>query len=211
MADVFDAEPSDELRELLAIDGNNECFDCATKSPIWASVNLGIFLCINCAGIHRSYGTSISRVRSITLDTWPPAHLSAMRLGGNEAFRTFLEAKESLASAHDRYYSHTAELYRLRLRALVDNRPPPDDLTAADIERIAAPAVTTRSLSVSSTPAVWSPDGPTCERCNTAFTATRRRHHCRRCGLCVCAQCAPEVCVCVCVRACVRARVCVSE
>ena len=38
--------------------------------PDWASVNFGVFLCINCAGIHR--GMSISKVRSVRLDSWSP-------------------------------------------------------------------------------------------------------------------------------------------
>jgi Arf-GAP/SH3 domain/ANK repeat/PH domain-containing protein len=34
----------------------------------WVSINLGIILCIECSGIHRSLGTHISKVRSLTLD-----------------------------------------------------------------------------------------------------------------------------------------------
>ena len=38
--------------------------------PEWISVNLGAFLCPECAGCHRNLGTHISRVRSIKLDNW---------------------------------------------------------------------------------------------------------------------------------------------
>lgn len=38
--------------------------------PRWASWNLGIFLCIRCAGIHRNLGVHISKVKSVNLDTW---------------------------------------------------------------------------------------------------------------------------------------------
>lgn len=40
------------------------------SDPDWASVNLGVFVCINCAGIHRRLSVNVSRVRSIRLDTW---------------------------------------------------------------------------------------------------------------------------------------------
>lgn len=40
--------------------------------PRWASWNLGIFLCIRCAGIHRNLGVHISRVKSVNLDSWTP-------------------------------------------------------------------------------------------------------------------------------------------
>lgn len=38
------------------------------KDPKWVSVNLGITLCIECSGVHRNLGTSISKVRSLELD-----------------------------------------------------------------------------------------------------------------------------------------------
>ena len=41
--------------------------------PRWASTNLGIFICMRCAGFHRSLGTHISKVKSVSLDSWTPA------------------------------------------------------------------------------------------------------------------------------------------
>ena len=35
------------------------------RAPRWASVNLGIFVCIQCSGIHRSLGVHISKVQQI--------------------------------------------------------------------------------------------------------------------------------------------------
>lgn len=39
----------------------------------------------------------------------------------------------------------------------------------------------------------WVPDSATneCMLCGSNFTLTNRRHHCRRCGICVCKKCAP--------------------
>ncbi|KAF2499646.1 centaurin-beta-2 [Lophium mytilinum] len=50
--------------------GNSVCADCGSESKVeWVSINLGIVVCIECSGIHRSLGTHISKVRSLTLDT----------------------------------------------------------------------------------------------------------------------------------------------
>ena len=52
-----------------ADEGNNWCADCGSLSKVeWVSINLGIILCIECSGIHRSLGTHISKIRSLTLD-----------------------------------------------------------------------------------------------------------------------------------------------
>lgn len=41
------------LEEVQAIPGNRQCCDCGEPGPDWASINLGITLCIVCSGIHR--------------------------------------------------------------------------------------------------------------------------------------------------------------
>ena len=38
--------------------------------PQWASFNLGVFLCEICAGLHRSLGSHISKIKSLKLDNW---------------------------------------------------------------------------------------------------------------------------------------------
>ena len=50
------------------IAGNALCADCGAPRPTWCSINLGITLCIECSGIHRSMGVHVSKVRSLTLD-----------------------------------------------------------------------------------------------------------------------------------------------
>ena len=37
----------------LEVPGNDKCADCSSPRPNWASINLGIMVCIKCSGIHR--------------------------------------------------------------------------------------------------------------------------------------------------------------
>jgi hypothetical protein len=57
---------------------NERCCECNGPSPDWASLNLGIMLCQVCAGIHRSLGAHISKVKSLYLDHWSIPQLSVI-------------------------------------------------------------------------------------------------------------------------------------
>lgn len=56
LMDDEDAEhcmrPSD-LADLRKLDGNDFCIDCGKMNPDWASISLGIFMCLDCSGQHR--------------------------------------------------------------------------------------------------------------------------------------------------------------
>ncbi|KAL1959498.1 hypothetical protein VTO42DRAFT_1943 [Malbranchea cinnamomea] len=66
----YDSNPAKLLQDIRNADqGNHWCADCGSSSKVeWVSINLGIVLCIECSGIHRSLGTHISKIRSLTLD-----------------------------------------------------------------------------------------------------------------------------------------------
>ncbi|XP_060889703.1 arf-GAP with coiled-coil, ANK repeat and PH domain-containing protein 2 isoform X2 [Labrus bergylta] len=81
------------LQKVLAIPGNTCCCDCGQPDPRWASINLGITLCIQCSGIHRSLGVHFSKVRSLTLDSWEPELLKLMCELGNGVINQIYEAR----------------------------------------------------------------------------------------------------------------------
>ncbi|KAK8529137.1 hypothetical protein V6N12_059927 [Hibiscus sabdariffa] len=70
---------------LREIPGNDVCAECNAQEPSWASLNLGILVCIECSGVHRNLGVHISKVRSLTLDVkvWEPSVVELFRTLGN--------------------------------------------------------------------------------------------------------------------------------
>ncbi|KAB2060253.1 hypothetical protein E1A91_A10G004400v1 [Gossypium mustelinum] len=81
------------LRNLLNKSDNRICADCGAPDPKWASSNIGVFICLKCCGVHRSLGTHISKVLSVTLDEWSNEQIDAMsEVGGNSAANAIYEA-----------------------------------------------------------------------------------------------------------------------
>ncbi|KAI3545029.1 PH domain-containing protein [Colletotrichum costaricense] len=93
----FDENP-DKLLQLLRDNdqGNCWCADCGSGTKVeWVSINLAIILCIECSGIHRSLGTHISKVRSLTLDinSFTSDIVELLLLVGNRVSNMIWEAK----------------------------------------------------------------------------------------------------------------------
>nr|XP_054378222.1 arf-GAP with GTPase, ANK repeat and PH domain-containing protein 9 isoform X1 [Pongo abelii] len=79
------------LQSIQNMRGNSHCVDCETQNPKWASLNLGVLMCIECSGIHRSLGTRLSRVRSLDLDDWPVELMKVMLSIGNDLANSIWE------------------------------------------------------------------------------------------------------------------------
>ncbi|KAG5605382.1 hypothetical protein H5410_026874 [Solanum commersonii] len=73
------------IATLRRVCGNDRCADCGATEPDWASLNLGVLVCIECSGVHRNLGVHISKVRSLTLDVkvWEPSVIALFQSLGN--------------------------------------------------------------------------------------------------------------------------------
>ncbi|XP_025022642.1 arf-GAP with Rho-GAP domain, ANK repeat and PH domain-containing protein 3 [Python bivittatus] len=73
---------------------NRFCADCHALSPDWASINLCVVICKQCAGLHRSLGSSISKVQSLKLDTsiWSNEMVQLFIMLGNKQANKFWAA-----------------------------------------------------------------------------------------------------------------------
>ncbi|KAK0577969.1 hypothetical protein LWI29_003085 [Acer saccharum] len=81
------------LKVLLSQSDNRCCADCGAPDPKWASANIGVFICLKCCGVHRSLGTHVSKVLSVTLDDWSDDEIDAMvEVGGNSSANSIYEA-----------------------------------------------------------------------------------------------------------------------
>eukprot|EP00045_Choanoeca_perplexa_P015306 m.190487 g.190487 ORF g.190487 m.190487 type:complete len:684 (+) comp16943_c0_seq1:13-2064(+) len=82
-------ELQDQIRQ---VPGNDTCADCGDGDPTWVAINMGVALCINCSGIHRSLGSHLSKVRSLTLDRIDPEICQVITRLGNTRCNNLLEA-----------------------------------------------------------------------------------------------------------------------
>lgn len=128
-----------DIPEILTIEGNSMCCDCGVQKPKWASINNGIFLCLKCAGIHRSYGSEISVIRSLQIDSWTDNQILYLTKGGNNKFKLFLkEYNIDENSPMDlKYKSKASDYYRKYLKNDVESKTNPnyipEDITKPDI------------------------------------------------------------------------------
>lgn len=127
---------------------NPTCVDCGAPGPDWASLSLGCVFCLACSGVHRSLGVHISKVRSLVLDSWEPAHLLVMLgLGNqkvNEIYGASIPEGEHLRPNGDRDTRERVIRAKYEARAFVVGRLTQqqrlDDHGAADAPEVTAAA-----------------------------------------------------------------------
>jgi hypothetical protein len=137
-----------ELGVLTAENENDKCMDCGRKDPDWVSIDFGLFICLQCCGLHRSWGTHITRVKSLKLDSWKGLTVEQKYLteGGNKRFKDYITSLGAEVHEHrdgtegtrvrsqsgvnwgnsskDLYMSQEVMYYREMLLARVEDRSP---------------------------------------------------------------------------------------
>mmetsp|Transcript_22157 Transcript_22157/g.32249 ORF Transcript_22157/g.32249 Transcript_22157/m.32249 type:complete len:226 (-) Transcript_22157:93-770(-) len=186
----------EEIMEIVEAEGNDRCVDCGALRPDWASLGYCVLVCLECAGQHRALGVHISPVRSLTMDTWSDKNIQKLAAGGNKRFKEYLNYLTLLKGVDvnavpARYTLPQVLYYREILVAEGEGREavPYDEKLYTEL---AVQYASTSAKQQKSAPQ-WVPDSATaeCMLCAEKFTWSNRRHHCRRCGICVCRKCAP--------------------
>jgi len=80
----LDSEHHIDLQQLRKQPANSRCAECGDSGTTWASVSIGVFLCVRCADVHRALGTHISKVKGCSgTYLWGPDEICRMKEMGN--------------------------------------------------------------------------------------------------------------------------------
>ncbi|KAM6977873.1 arf-GAP with Rho-GAP domain, ANK repeat and PH domain-containing protein 3 [Aplochiton taeniatus] len=129
---------------------NKLCADCKAINPDWASINLCVVICKNCAGQHRGLGTMVSKVQSLKLDTsvWSNEIVQLFIMLGNDQANDFwaarLPASEEMDS--DATPDQRREFINAKYRQGLYRHPHPSFNSQEELLKALCTAVTEQNL-----------------------------------------------------------------
>ena len=86
------------LAKLRRLPANTQCADCTAKSPSWAALPHGVFVCIDCAQVHRHLGRHVSQTKNFQTYLWLPEELDVItKIGNANALRAHPGAPPKLS------------------------------------------------------------------------------------------------------------------
>ena len=117
-----------EINELLQIESNKHCIDCNAENPTWVSINNAVFICSQCAKIHKMLNPEISTIKSIEVDDFTQDEISLLKIGGNDRFLALMTEYEITQSQNKefKYHLKICEYYRMLLQCELQKQFNPD-------------------------------------------------------------------------------------
>ncbi|KAL2077435.1 hypothetical protein ACEWY4_026939 [Coilia grayii] len=129
---------------------NQVCADCKAINPDWASINLCVVICKNCAGQHRGLGTMVSKVQSLKLDTsvWSNEIVQLFIMLGNDRANEFWAAKLTVSDELDcdATPEQRREFITQKYREGRFRHPHPSFSTQEELLKVLCTAVTEQNL-----------------------------------------------------------------
>lgn len=146
LIDELDSKHHKILKGLRKQPANARCAECGELDTTWASVNIGAFLCVRCADVHRALGTHISKVKGCSgTYLWGPDEIARMQEMGNAAVNEQYAgdsagARPSSGASKDERLELCRKKYEQRVwvKPVASRSKPVDKAAVAQAERRAA-------------------------------------------------------------------------
>ena len=116
------------IREISNEEMNKECFDCNKKNPKYISINNAIFLCEECAQLHKTFPDNISVIIDNNLNLLSNNYLKYLFYGGNANLDNFINYEYpglQNYSPEILYKTQAMIYYRELLKNKIEGQPKP--------------------------------------------------------------------------------------
>ena len=121
-------ERFDLIKEISNQKMNNVCFDCRKVGPKYISINNAIFLCEECAQIHRTFPQNISWIIDNKINLLSNKFLKYLYYGGNENLDNFINYDYPGLQNYTSeilYKTQAMIYYREDLKCKIEGKPKP--------------------------------------------------------------------------------------